>query len=87
MCCFSCNQRIGALHPKYLALMQLYSGDRKRVFEALKLDSVHHLCCRQMLMTQPELYQTLQAQHLAADAIPFTEIVRSSDAVCDYVPN
>jgi DNA-directed RNA polymerase subunit N (RpoN/RPB10) len=84
MSCFSCNNRVGALHPFYLHLLAT-NHTPVEAFKTLGLDAAHNLCCRNMLLTQPDLYNTLVAQSTNNSEIPLVTTVTSNATrvVCD----
>ena len=86
MCCFTCNMRVGALYPRYVHLTQQRGLQRKEAFEELGLTSTRHLCCRNMLMAQPDLYHTVQAQSCDNRDIPFVVTTVTSATTNTYDP-
>ena len=74
MVCFSCNQRVGYMYPRYCALLS--SGAKPP--EALAAVGATAICCRRMLLSSTRLENVLTAQD---DAGVYNVTVHSSPLV------
>ena len=87
MSCLTCNTRIGALHPYYQHLTLQQRMRPTEAFKTLRLDSVHHLCCRNMLLSYPNLYETVAAQSCTNEDIPFVTAINTGHKPMRYDPS